>query len=600
MRLSRKNKGIKRKLKRTRKRGGVSADTKKHKKTDKVFKPMKLAPLNLLEAEKVRTQMNRDYNDMLFLKEKQKRIEAAIKSNKNYTPPERGVEQINQSPNEVEEGFKRMDGDEEYFRAERGGLTWGGKTRKKKKEFLYNPNDPSKSFDVYINKNPSDTIPIKYTTVKDVRETISKLERLYKNKKYPHKRIWQVAMIMKVRLEAMKKHKKTRYPNAKNVTSRYNLANKYFKKLGKRSKELAKKRRTRKKKGGDTDDDTDDENNVDEKEFGNALDILDKRRGELKQRCSEIRRVRNERSLTDDEKKELKSIEEQLDKTNDDMDNLHKMYDYYDEDYDENPNKRRRIRGGNKKKEEILKLCADGIEMIKNIGIDNNELNRIQKMVDDNSSTIDDIIMESIDDIIMESINNKKDLQENLWDLILKLKTFIEDKGVQSGGRENQRSKVPTVRTMSGEDPLADHEINPYDIQGGIRQVLRWEDLPPEDRDDLLRIGAREDHVRNLMAVGMTLEQLRQLVRTVDNSLSNRGIIRRGNYFQQTQTRLIIPMFPDNFKYILLAIIMLLISLPRVINVLSMRNHPNSGVNLILDMLQLILSLVYLLHRGGN
>jgi len=48
----------------------------------------------------------------------------------------------------------------------------------------------------------------------------------------------------------MKKHKKTRYPNAKNVTSRYNLANKYFKKLGKRSKELAKKRRTRKKKGG--------------------------------------------------------------------------------------------------------------------------------------------------------------------------------------------------------------------------------------------------------------------------------------------------------------------------------------------------------------
>jgi hypothetical protein len=124
------------------------------------------------------------------------------------------------------------------------------KTRSNKKEFLYNPNDPSKSFDVYIDKNPSDTIPIKYTTVKDVRDTISKLERLYKNKKYPHKRIWQVGMIMKVRLEAMKKHKKTRYPNAKNVTARYNLANKYFKKLGKRSKELAKKRRTRKKQTG--------------------------------------------------------------------------------------------------------------------------------------------------------------------------------------------------------------------------------------------------------------------------------------------------------------------------------------------------------------
>ena len=43
-------------------------------------------------------------------------------------------------------------------------------------------------------------------------------------------------MIMKVRLEAMKKHKKEMYPNAKEVTKRYNLANKYFKFLGKRTK----------------------------------------------------------------------------------------------------------------------------------------------------------------------------------------------------------------------------------------------------------------------------------------------------------------------------------------------------------------------------
>ena len=43
-------------------------------------------------------------------------------------------------------------------------------------------------------------------------------------------------MIMKVRLEALKKHKKTRYPNAKNVSSRFNLANKYFKFLSKRTK----------------------------------------------------------------------------------------------------------------------------------------------------------------------------------------------------------------------------------------------------------------------------------------------------------------------------------------------------------------------------
>ena len=103
-------------------------------------------------------------------------------------------------------------------------------------EGVYNPNDPTKSFDVYIDKNPSDTIPIKYTTVKDVEDTIKKLEKLYKEGKYSHKKIWQVGMIMKVRLGAMKKYKKTKYPNAKDVTKRFNLANKYFKFLGKRTK----------------------------------------------------------------------------------------------------------------------------------------------------------------------------------------------------------------------------------------------------------------------------------------------------------------------------------------------------------------------------
>lgn len=112
----------------------------------------------------------------------------------------------------------------------------GGK-KKTKKRFLYNPNNPKKSFDVYIDKNPDDTIPIKYTTVKDVKMTIKKLEKLFKTKKYSHKRIWQVGMIMKVRLEAMLKHKKTKYPNAKNVKARFQLANRYFKFLGKRTKQ---------------------------------------------------------------------------------------------------------------------------------------------------------------------------------------------------------------------------------------------------------------------------------------------------------------------------------------------------------------------------
>jgi hypothetical protein len=97
---------------------------------------------------------------------------------------------------------------------------------KTKKRFLFNPDDPKKSFDVYIDKNPKDTIPIKYKTVDDVKDTIQKLERLYKAKKYPHKRIWQVGMIMKVRLEVLKDKKPREYA----------LSNRYFKFLSTRTK----------------------------------------------------------------------------------------------------------------------------------------------------------------------------------------------------------------------------------------------------------------------------------------------------------------------------------------------------------------------------
>ena len=96
---------------------------------------------------------------------------------------------------------------------------------KTKKQFLYNPKNPKKSFDVYIDKNPKDTIHIKYTTLEDVKNTIDKLEKLYKNKKYTHKRIWQVGMILKVRLKVLEFKKPKQYA----------LANKYFKFLGKRT-----------------------------------------------------------------------------------------------------------------------------------------------------------------------------------------------------------------------------------------------------------------------------------------------------------------------------------------------------------------------------
>lgn len=98
--------------------------------------------------------------------------------------------------------------------------------KRKKIQFLFNPRNPKKSFDVYIDKNPKDTIPIKYKTVEDVRQTIKKLEKLYKSKKYPHKRIWQVGMIMKVRLRVLKNKK----------PKQYQLAHRYFQFLSKRTK----------------------------------------------------------------------------------------------------------------------------------------------------------------------------------------------------------------------------------------------------------------------------------------------------------------------------------------------------------------------------
>uniref|UniRef100_A0A6C0LDF7 Uncharacterized protein n=1 Tax=viral metagenome TaxID=1070528 RepID=A0A6C0LDF7_9ZZZZ len=96
---------------------------------------------------------------------------------------------------------------------------------KTKKQFLFNPENPKKSFDVYIDKNPMDTINIKYTTLEDVKNTIDKLEKLYKSKKYTHKRIWQVGMIMYVRLKVLRNKKPKQFA----------LANKYFTFLRKRT-----------------------------------------------------------------------------------------------------------------------------------------------------------------------------------------------------------------------------------------------------------------------------------------------------------------------------------------------------------------------------
>ena len=91
------------------------------------------------------------------------------------------------------------------------------KTPKKKNTYF-------KDYDLYSDANPKDTIRIKYKTVKDVRDTITKLEKLYKNNKYPHKRISQVVNVMTQRLRVL------------GEDSRYKLSQRYYDHLKKRTK----------------------------------------------------------------------------------------------------------------------------------------------------------------------------------------------------------------------------------------------------------------------------------------------------------------------------------------------------------------------------
>jgi hypothetical protein len=106
------------------------------------------------------------------------------------------------------------------------------KNKKLTKQFLYNPKNPQKSHNIFNNANKRNTISIRYKTIEDVIKTIKKLEKLYKTKKYTHKRIVQVAMIMKIRLELLKNKK----------PKEYQLAEKYYEFLKKRTKETLKKR----------------------------------------------------------------------------------------------------------------------------------------------------------------------------------------------------------------------------------------------------------------------------------------------------------------------------------------------------------------------
>jgi len=106
---------------------------------------------------------------------------------------------------------------------------------KKKKKFLYNKNNPNLSYNVYKNNKPEDSIKIKYKDLESLKKTILNLEKLYKTQKYSHKRISQVALIIKVRLKIIYDNKNTLYKKAKYVKERLDLAINYLNFLKKRT-----------------------------------------------------------------------------------------------------------------------------------------------------------------------------------------------------------------------------------------------------------------------------------------------------------------------------------------------------------------------------
>jgi hypothetical protein len=91
----------------------------------------------------------------------------------------------------------------------------------KTKKFLYDPT--VSSYDLFTDLHPNTSISIRYKTIDDVKKTIHLLEHLYKTKQYSHKRIVQVAMIMKIRLGLLDK------------PVQYRLAKKYLDFLKKRT-----------------------------------------------------------------------------------------------------------------------------------------------------------------------------------------------------------------------------------------------------------------------------------------------------------------------------------------------------------------------------
>jgi len=103
------------------------------------------------------------------------------------------------------------------------------KTPKKKQTYF-------KKYDLYSDANPKDTVKINYSTLKEVRDTIKKLEKMYKSGYKPHRRIVQITNVMTQRLRVI---------NDKTCKggNRYKISKRYFDFLKNRTKVKGEEKR---------------------------------------------------------------------------------------------------------------------------------------------------------------------------------------------------------------------------------------------------------------------------------------------------------------------------------------------------------------------
>ena len=104
------------------------------------------------------------------------------------------------------------------------------KTPTKKNTFFEN-------YDLYSDANPSDSVRVKYSTIKTLQATIRKIERLYKQDKITHSRAVQIQNVITQRLRVI-------VDNTGLGKDRFRLAKRYFEFLKNRTK---KKQNERKK-----------------------------------------------------------------------------------------------------------------------------------------------------------------------------------------------------------------------------------------------------------------------------------------------------------------------------------------------------------------